>query len=94
MKYIAVLLTSELEEFLKSERTEGFTSILRPLFDGKIVEIPQEVNDGDVLLISRPPIDWRWDCESPDSPDGKCAYAKDDIMEDSCIYCGQPDERK
>lgn len=34
-----------------------------------------------------------WDCEK--SPDGTCSYnVLDDPAMDSCIYCGQPLERK
>ena len=32
-----------------------------------------------------------WEC--PDSPNGECDYSGPD-EEDSCIYCGQPEERK
>lgn len=35
-----------------------------------------------------------WAC--PDSPTGHCDYTQEDgsYDEDSCRYCGQPDERK
>ena len=35
----------------------------------------------------------RWECE--DSPSGYCRYNfEDDPPGDSCVYCGQPLERK
>lgn len=46
----------------------------------------------EALAIKNKPIDWGWDC--PTSPTGKCEYAEDDIMEDCCIHCGEPEERK
>lgn len=36
-----------------------------------------------------------WYCPSPNSPNHVCHYDnKKDPMWDSCIYCGQPDERR
>ncbi len=62
------------------------------------VNLPNDFYGGTYHVINKieelvaPPIDWSWDC--PTSPTGKCEYADDDFMEDSCIHCGQPEERK
>jgi hypothetical protein len=36
--------------------------------------------------------DGGWYC--PKSPDGECHYAADDHVQDHCLHCGLPDERK
>ena len=53
----------------------------------------------DEMSTSKRPIHYHdvsfgdWDCE--DSPTGYCIYGfYDDYAHDSCIYCGEPDERK
>lgn len=89
--YILIPLTKELLEYIAAAQQD---LILEEFFKGIKVEIPQEIKEGDTLYKKMPEIDWRWNCESPDSPDGKCAYSEHDAMEDHCIYCGQPDERK
>lgn len=34
-----------------------------------------------------------WDCQ--DSPTGRCAYnGEEDPVNDECLFCGDPDERK
>lgn len=36
-----------------------------------------------------------WECESKSNPIGICVYNhKEDSCHDSCLYCGEPDERK
>tara|TARA_B110001454_G_C12535259_1_gene356969 strand:- start:204 stop:545 length:342 start_codon:yes stop_codon:yes gene_type:complete len=39
--------------------------------------------------------EYGWDCDSKDSPIDKCIYSDDIRMgDDTCVYCGQPEERK
>lgn len=35
---------------------------------------------------------YNWDCEN--SPVKKCVYDWDDFGDESCIFCGEPEERK
>lgn len=96
--YILIPLTEKLSEYLALEYIAAAKEdlILEEFFKGIKVEIPQEVKDGMTLIILPPRVDDRWDCESPESPDGKCDYNHPDgsYDEDDCRYCGQPDERK
>jgi hypothetical protein len=65
----------------------------KPHYLGKypLKEVPELEGYSGTRL--REEIDDRWDCNG-DSPDGKCDYHEDDTEQDSCIYCGQPEERK
>jgi len=53
-----------------------------------------EIVNDDIIYAIRPIENDGWDC--PNSPTGYCDYEQEDgsFDEDSCKYCGNPDERK
>lgn len=44
------------------------------------------------ITPSRQEDDWEWKC--PTSPIGVCEYGTEGQFDESCVWCGQPEERK
>ena len=78
------------EEWCKKTKRNGAI-----LIGGSIREFFKWVEEEKkLILIPIPDFSYGWDCK--DSPTGKCDYRQEDgtYDEDSCRYCGEPDERK
>lgn len=77
------------------KRNEDFNKHKSDMINKIIIggEIRDNIKNEDVSVYHEG--EYGWDCENSDNPIDKCIYSQETHWrDDSCIYCGQPEERK